>query len=97
MKKIVAAAIALMAMNISAWAVSAEKTDTYPLTTCVVSGEVLGEMGDAVIFNYEGREVRFCCKDCKRDFLKDPAKYLKMLDDAAAKQKAGEGQEQHHE
>ena len=100
MKKITAAAIALLALNLSAWAVTAEKTDdkaaktdTYPLTTCVVSGEKLGEMGDAVIFNYEGREVRFCCKDCKKDFLKDPAKYLKMIDDAAAKKAAAAGAE----
>lgn len=55
----------------------------YPLDTCVVSGEKLGEMGSPVIFEYEGREVRFCCKGCKKTFLKDPAKYLKMIDDAA--------------
>jgi hypothetical protein len=30
------------------------------------------------------RLVRFCCKDCLGDFTKDPAKYLKMIDDAAA-------------
>jgi len=28
--------------------------------------------------------VRFCCKNCLQDFQKDPAKYLKMIDDAAA-------------
>ena len=92
MKKTIAAIAALIALSTSAWAVSAEKsekTDTYPLTTCVVSDEKLGEMGDPVIFNYEGREVRFCCKDCKKDFVKDPAKYLKILDDAAAKKKEG--------
>ncbi|MFH0907335.1 MAG: TRASH domain-containing protein [bacterium] len=78
----------LLALNGSAWAVAADKADTYPLTTCVVSGEKLGEMGDPVIFNYEGREVRFCCKNCKKDFLKDPAKYLKKIDDASAKKAA---------
>jgi YHS domain-containing protein len=59
-----------------------EKTSTYPLTTCVVSGEKLGEMGKPYVFNYEGREVQFCCKGCVKDFKKDPAKYLKKLDDA---------------
>ena len=93
MKKTIAAIATLVALGTSAWAVSAEKTDTYPLTTCVVSDEKLGEMGDPVIFNYEGREVRFCCKDCKKDFLKDPAKYLKILDDAAAKKAAATGAE----
>jgi len=29
--------------------------------------------------------VRFCCKDCVRDFKKDPAKYLAMIDDAVAR------------
>ena len=58
--------------------------ETYPLTTCVVSGEKLGDMGEPYIMQHEGREVRFCCKKCRKDFLKDPAKYLKMIDDAAA-------------
>lgn len=44
------------------------KKDTYTLTTCVVSGEKLGEMGDPYIFQYEGREVRFCCKKYGEDF-----------------------------
>jgi YHS domain-containing protein len=59
-----------------------EKPDTYPLQTCVVSGDKLGEMGKPYIYNYEGREVRFCCKGCLKDFKKEPAKYLKKLDDA---------------
>ena len=70
--------------------------DTYPLTTCVVSGEKLGgDMGKPVIIIYKdpkikndpGREVRFCCPDCVKDFKKDPAKYLKRIDDAAKTKK----------
>jgi len=60
----------------------AGKKDAYPLTTCVVSGEKLGEMGKPYIYTHEGREVRFCCKGCLKDFKADPAKYLKKLDDA---------------
>ena len=52
----------------------------YPKTTCIVSDEKLGEMGDAVVFVHEGQEVKFCCKSCVKDFKKDPAKYLKKLD-----------------
>lgn len=59
-----------------------EKKDSYPLQTCVVSGEKLGEMGKPYIFTEAGREVRLCCKGCLKDFKKDPAKYLKKLDDA---------------
>lgn len=73
---------------LTAHAADETRKDTYPLATCVVSGEKLGEMGEPVIFQYEGREIRFCCKDCRKDFLKNPAKYLKKLDDAAAKNAA---------
>jgi YHS domain-containing protein len=57
----------------------------YPLTICVVSGEKLGEMGKPVVIQHDGREVQFCCANCQKDFKKDPAKYLKKIDDAAKK------------
>lgn len=55
----------------------------YPLTTCVVSGDQLGEMGKPVVINYQGTEVQLCCKSCIGDFEKDPAKYLAKLKAAA--------------
>ncbi|HMO04153.1 MAG TPA: hypothetical protein PKC67_01740 [Kiritimatiellia bacterium] len=71
---------------------SAEAVAAYPLTTCVVSGDALGggDMGPPVnyVHKEEGkpdRLVRFCCKSCIRDFKKDPATYLKKIDDAANK------------
>jgi YHS domain-containing protein len=54
-------------------------TASYPLTTCVVSGEKLGEMGKPAVINYQGTEVRFCCAMCVDQFKKDPAKYLAKL------------------
>jgi hypothetical protein len=51
----------------------------YPLTTCVVSGEKLGGMGDPFIFMHEGTEVRLCCKSCKEDFDAEPAKFMAKL------------------
>ena len=68
--------------------VRAEEKSTakpYPLTTCVVSGEKLDSMGKPFVYDHEGREVRFCCKNCVKDFKKEPAKYLKQLDDAGKK------------
>jgi hypothetical protein len=63
----------------------------YPLTTCVVSGEALadGDMGPPVDYVYQkdgqaDRLVRFCCKMCISKFKKNPDKYLKVIDDAAA-------------
>jgi hypothetical protein len=63
----------------------------YPLNSCVVSGDKFdgGEMGKQIDFLYQekgkpNRLVRFCCKDCIKDFKKDPAKYLSAVDDASA-------------
>lgn len=75
----------------SAWLAKA-KAD-YPIKTCVVSDEEIGgSMGEGIDYVYKqdgkpDRLVRFCCKDCRKDFDKDPAKYLKLLDEAAAKTK----------
>jgi YHS domain-containing protein len=55
----------------------------YPLDACVVSAEKLGgKMGEPIDFLYKNRLIRFCCKSCKPDFLKDPAKFIAKLDAA---------------
>ena len=51
----------------------------YPLNTCIVSDDKLGEMGPPVVKVYNGQEVKFCCKNCVKDFDKEPAKYLTKL------------------
>ena len=68
---------------------SAASTPPKPdkLTTCPVSGEKLGEMGKPYTFVYKGQEVKLCCPGCKKDFDKDPAPYLKKIQDAAAPKK----------
>jgi YHS domain-containing protein len=68
---------------------SAAATPPKPdkLTTCPVSGEKLGEMAPPYVFTYQGQEVKLCCSGCKKDFDKDPAKYLKKIQDAAVAQK----------
>jgi YHS domain-containing protein len=65
----------------------ADKPKPYPLKTCIVSDEKLGEMGDAYVFTHEGREIKLCCKSCLKDFKKDPAKYIKKIEEAEAKAK----------
>jgi hypothetical protein len=64
----------------------------YPMDTCVVSGDSLEEhsMGKRldIIYREPGkpdRLVRFCCKGCLTDFRKDPARFLRVLDEAAAR------------
>ena len=63
------------------------KLKPYPLKICVVSGDKLGEMGDPFVFEYQGREIKFCCKGCVKDFKKEPAKYIKKIEEAEAKAK----------
>ena len=50
----------------------------YPLKTCLVSGEGF-DHGKPFIFVHEGQEIQLCCKDCKGDFDKNPAKFLQKL------------------
>jgi hypothetical protein len=65
------------------------KAKPYPLKTCIVSDEKLGgDMGEAYVFTYQGREIKMCCKDCRKDFDKEPAKFIKKLE--AAEKKAAE-------
>ncbi len=56
---------------------SAAKPDL--LTTCPVSGEKLGEMGKPFTFTYKDQEVKLCCKGCKKDFDKNPDKYIAKI------------------
>ena len=66
---------------------AAEKAKPYALDKCVVSDEKLGEMGKPYVFKHEGREVQLCCKSCLKDFQKDPAKYIKKIEEAEKKAK----------
>jgi hypothetical protein len=66
----------------------AKSAAPYPLTTCVVSDEKLGSPADTVVYAHKeagkpDREIRLCCDGCIDDFKKEPAKFLKKLDDAA--------------
>jgi YHS domain-containing protein len=56
----------------------------YPLDTCIITGESLLEDGKDIAVNYvyNNRLVRLCCNGCVRQLKKDPAPYLKNLDEA---------------
>ncbi len=92
MKSLKAVTVAILvtsflAAPLTGWAVDAKaekktKVKPYTLKTCSVSDEKLGEMGDPYVFNYEGREIKLCCKNCKKDFDKDSAKFIKKIDKA---------------
>lgn len=58
---------------------AAAVADEYPLTTCVVSGEKLGSMGDPVVMEHDGVTVKLCCKSCVAKFKENPAKFATMV------------------
>lgn len=61
--------------------IRAEQRETYPLTTCVISGHELGSMGDPVEYVHGNTLVKFCCAACIEDFKKNPTKHLAKLDE----------------
>jgi hypothetical protein len=63
------------------------KPKPYTLTTCAVSDEKLGGMGETYTFTHGGREIKLCCKSCLKDFKKDTAKYVKKIEEAEKKSK----------
>ncbi len=76
--------------------VVAEQMESYPLTTCVTSGEKFGgDMGEPIEYVFANRLVRLCCKGCKKDFQKEPTKYLQKLDEATPAKKTAEGPDGH--
>ena len=60
------------------------KAKPYPLKTCAVSGEEINDKGSMKphVFVHEGQEVKLCCKSCLKDFMKEPAKFLKQIEAA---------------
>jgi YHS domain-containing protein len=91
MTKLVALFLALLFAASPFTVLAADKKDAkakpYPLKTCIVSDEKLGEMGDPFVFVQDGQEFKLCCKSCQKDFNKAPQKYVKKLAAAQAKEK----------
>lgn len=73
---------AIIAKNPEEKAKVESQLSSYPLKTCLVSGDQLGSMGETVNTLYGERLIRFCCKGCLKSFNKNPAKYLPKLDSA---------------
>jgi len=79
---ITAIALALVSCNKEKPAMGESSSDTakpYPLQVCIVSDEKLGSMGEPVVIEHEGQQVKFCCDHCIPKFKEDPEKYLSKL------------------
>jgi transposase-like protein len=66
----------------------AKEVPHYPLTTCLVSGGKLGEMGPPHDMVFNNHLVRFCCSGCVATFQANTAEYLGKLEGAYAEQAA---------
>ncbi len=52
--------------------------ETKAQTECPVMG---GKIDKQYFADYEGKRVYFCCPACKEPFLKEPAKFVKQMED----------------
>jgi hypothetical protein len=62
--------------------VIAAQQASYPLKTCVVSGEELGSMDEPLDVVHGTRLVRLCCKGCMKGFQKNPDEHMAKVDAA---------------
>jgi YHS domain-containing protein len=87
MKSITLSLLAAAAMLGSVATASADSgvPKDYPLRKCPVSDEAFGGDMKPYKVTHEGTDVWLCCKKCKKDFDKEPAKFTKMVKDAAAR------------
>ena len=70
----------VLAASLTVRADDAKTPTPDKLTTCPVSGDKLdGDMGKPFVFTYKDQEVKLCCKSCKKDFDKDPEKYMSKI------------------
>ena len=56
----------------------------YPLDGCAVCEMKLSMMSQPVTFVYQGQQIKVCDAGEKSEFEKDPAKYMKKIQDANA-------------
>lgn len=64
----------------------AAPNEPYTLATCPVSGKKLGSMGEPVVLEEDGSQVKLCCKGCTKKFKADTDKYMKVVREGIAEQ-----------
>ena len=84
---LIALALSFAVAPLSSRAADTKKSDAkpYKLDKCIVSDEKLGEMGKPYVMEYKGQEIKLCCKSCKKDFDKNPEKFIKKMREAEKK------------
>lgn len=69
-------AIMFFALGSTAFTLKAVHAAT-PQTKCPVLG---GQINKDVYTDYQGKRIYFCCAGCPDQFKKDPAKYMKKME-----------------
>ena len=89
MKLISALTLATLLAVPMAFSAEAQKAKPYPLKTCLVTDEKLGDDPSMTpyVFVEDGQEIKLCCKSCLKDFKKDKASLMKKLAKAEKKAK----------
>jgi len=86
MTNLLSTIFAALALSSAAAVADSSVPKDYPLKKCVVSDEEIGTGGMTPFkVTHEGTDVWLCCKSCKKDFDKEPAKFAKAVKDAALK------------
>ena len=66
-----------------------KKAKPYPLDFCLVSDQKFEGSGmEPFEMVQDGQTIKFCCKNCVKDFKKEPKKYLTKLADEVKKREA---------
>jgi hypothetical protein len=82
--------VALCASMQPVSALSAEEAkiigDPYALNTCIVSNQKLGSMGEPVVINHDGREIKVCCNGCIKLFTKKADEFIQKIDATMVKE-----------
>lgn len=60
--------------------IQSQSAPQAPNTICPVSGDKVGSIGKPVYVEYQGKKIALCCKDCVKDFRRDPAKYAALAE-----------------
>lgn len=72
-------------------------SNAYPLDTCVISGQKLGDHGEVVEKTHDGVTVKLCCAGCEDKFNEDPAKFVALVTEAKAKADEHAGHDHDHD
>lgn len=77
MRRNVAVVVMLVMIAFGSSAGMAKNPGLNSQTKCPVMG---GETHSSLYTDHENKRVYFCCGMCKTDFVKDPEKYMKILE-----------------